>query len=506
MTKNSAFCLIIAAVATLGACNSSSEEEETLEPEVSSSTIVKSFSLMANSKVLPNLDKVFFSIDLNTARIFNADSMPYGTDISHLVTSITTDNASLIELHAPRPNASDSITNYLENSTDSIDFSNGPVKLIIRSANAEMSMTYTIDVNVHKVKADSLSWGDVAFSGLPTSLGSVEAQQTALSGDKAYCLTSSGNTYAIASTNDPATGQWDIATPTFAFTPRVETLRGSDDGLYILATDRMLYKSTDGGINWASTSKSFDYLIGSCADDMLATATDGAGNWTITAVNSGRSVTAPADFPVTGTSVPVSYIFPLSSSSQTVITGGRLASGELSADSWGFDGEDWAKITGKQALPVALEGVAVAPYFTARVNSNWLATDYFTLIAFGGTRADGTLNDTVYYSQNYGMDWRVAPETLQKPDEMPAMTGSQAFVFESKMDTRSNSLLWTPVATKGLPAAWVEMAAPRTRASEIITEWECPYIYLFGGRDKSGRTCDTIWRGVIRRYTFKPLQ
>ena len=142
MTRNSAFCLIIAAVATLGACNSS-DEEETLEPEVSSSTLVKSFSLVANSKVLPNLDKVFFSIDLNTARIFNADSMPYGTDISHLVTSITTDNASLVELHAPRPNASDSVTNYLENSTDSIDFSNGPVKLIIRSANAEMSMTYT---------------------------------------------------------------------------------------------------------------------------------------------------------------------------------------------------------------------------------------------------------------------------------------------------------------------------------------------------------------------------
>ncbi len=505
MTRNSAFCLIIAAVATLGACNSS-DEEETLEPEVSSSTLVKSFSLVANSKVLPNLDKVFFSIDLNTARIFNADSMPYGTDISHLVTSITTDNASLVELHAPRPNASDSVTNYLENSTDSIDFSNGPVKLIIRSANAEMSMTYTIDVNVHKVKADSLSWGDVAYSKLPSALPAVESQQTALAGSKLFCLTTDGSSYSIASTDDPADGQWDTATPVFAFTPRVETLRGADDGLYILAADRTLYKSTDGGLNWTSTSKSFDYLIGSIADDMLATATDGAGNWTITAVNSGRSISAPIDFPVTGTSLPVSFTFPLSTSAQTVITGGRLASGELSADSWGFDGENWAKITGSQPLPYAMEGVAVAPYFTARVNSNWLATDYFTLVAFGGTKADGTLNDTVYYSQNYGMDWRIAPETMQQPTEMPAMTGSQAFVFESEMGTRANSLLWTSVATKGLPPVWMEMTTPRTRASEIITEWECPYIYLFGGRDASGRTCDTIWRGVIRRYTFKPLQ
>jgi hypothetical protein len=41
--------------------------------------------------------------------------------------------------------------------------------------------------------------------------------------------------------------------------------------------------------------------------------------------------------------------------------------------------------------------------------------------------------------------------------------------------------------------------------TQAVTEWECPYIYLFGGEDTAGNTFNTIWRGVINRYTFKPI-
>ena len=43
-------------------------------------------------------------------------------------------------------------------------------------------------------------------------------------------------------------------------------------------------------------------------------------------------------------------------------------------------------------------------------------------------------------------------------------------------------------------------------SSEIVrAEWDCPYIYLVGGRDANGRVNNSIWRGAINRLTFVPL-
>lgn len=118
--------------------------------------MVSSFSLVANDSLLVNLDSVFFSIDLVNAKIYNADSLPYGTDVSHLVAKISTMGSSVAELHIPRPGKSDSIIDYLKRPNDSIDFSNGPVIFHIVALDKSTQRDYSISVNVHKVKPDSL--------------------------------------------------------------------------------------------------------------------------------------------------------------------------------------------------------------------------------------------------------------------------------------------------------------------------------------------------------------
>ena len=67
-----------------GACNSSENygQEGTADY---SGTAVKSFSLKENDQVLNNIDSVFFSIDLVNGMIFNADSLPVGTDRKSVV-------------------------------------------------------------------------------------------------------------------------------------------------------------------------------------------------------------------------------------------------------------------------------------------------------------------------------------------------------------------------------------------------------------------------------------
>lgn len=130
-------------------CNEDSNDGES--EVIYGSTQVKSFKLKADAKVLSGLDSVFFSIDLVNARIFNADSLPYGTKTDKLVLQITTDACSKVELNVPRKNAADTVINYLTNSTDSIDFTNGPVRLHLVSFDGKSERDYTINVNVHKM-------------------------------------------------------------------------------------------------------------------------------------------------------------------------------------------------------------------------------------------------------------------------------------------------------------------------------------------------------------------
>ena len=68
---------------------------------------------------------------------------------------------------------------------------------------------------------------------------------------------------------------------------------------------------------------------------------------------------------------------------------------------------------------------------------------------------------------------------MQLPKYVPGLYDAQTLVFTSELGSR---------------------------ASEAITSWECPYIYMFGGEFSNGLISNTVWRGVINRLSFKPLQ
>jgi hypothetical protein len=83
--------------------------------------------------------------------------------------------------------------------------------------------------------------------------------------------------------------------------------------------------------------------------------------------------------------------------SRLYIVGGKTSEGELIASTWTCDGTQWAEF--KQPYLPAMSGAAIVRYT--------LDTDYpdtFWLLAAGET-ADG-VNNTLYYSENYGVTWR----------------------------------------------------------------------------------------------------
>ncbi len=492
--------LFTACTLAFAACNSSTQEEE-YEYVASSDVAITSFSLLDDSEVLDSLSNVFFSIDLLNAKIFNADSLPYGTPTSRLVTLISTNDASGITIKFPRPGETDSIVDYKTSSTDSIDFSNGPVTVTIISEGGTVSRDYEVKVNVHQVKPDTLAWERLESITLPSTFTSVKAQYTARKGDAFYCLTSSAEgKYCIATTADPNSADWQTTEVALPFTPDVTSLRATGDALYILSTDNHLYTSTDG-TSWTDTGKEMTYLYGAYTDQILGT--DGA---TLLLYPSGRACSMPQGFPVKGTSLPAAYTSQMALSEQIVVLGGVGADGGLSREAWGFDGTNAVRLSMVTNLPYGLESPVLVAYDLFEVPSTtWSPVQYPALVAFGGKKADGTISRTVYISKDWGMNWTAAPELMALPKELPALYCQPSFIYSVTMHARSG--LWSELGVRSLyPFTSFITEAPTSRATRPITEWECPGIYLFGGIDAAGTTNPTIWRGVISRYTFKPVQ
>lgn len=464
--------------------------------------MVTSFKLVKNDSVLANLDSVFFSIDLDKAVVFNADSLPRGTKVNRLPVEMTLYNVKKAEIVMPGKNGADTTVNYLTNSMDSIDFSRGSVKLNLTSANEKATRTYTIYVNVHKMAPDSLAWGDMAFASLPTTLTAPKAQKTVEYDGRILCFVSDGTAATKASCVNPNIESWTIESVTLPAGARVETVTAGTDKLYLLTADNQLFTSTDGGASWTQAGAEMTHIYGVYQDKVVGVKRDASGQYLHVTYPATNEVPVAAKCPVEGTSQTLTYTSEWSDSPMMLMMGGVTASGEAVGDMWGFDGSEWACTSIAGIKPAS--GVAIFPYYAFRTSSTWVVTKNTVLMAFGGADQLGRYSRTVYVSSDRGVHWSKAGTTLQLPAGFPEIAGAQAIVVNRTMDVASTNTLWSENVPMSLPSWYVPVV--NTRATKPITEWECPFIFVFGGETPTGELNDNVWRGVINRLMFKPLQ
>lgn len=499
---------IYAIVALLGifACGCNSEAEVTTVSTYES-TNVEGFSLEKNDKLLANLDSVFFSIDLTNARIFNADSLPKGTDVRKLVVKISTTGVGGVELLVNRSEKGDTTYNYLASQTDSIDFTN-PVTLRITAQNGNVR-DYQVKVNVHRMEPDSLVWQRTARTQLPTALADAPAVQKAVEFQgKALVLTADASGNASMAVADNPAGEWTANLVSLPAGADVRSLAATTEALYITDADGALFTAADPFGAWTATGSRLHSLFGGYGATLLGALRNADGSWTLTSYPEGEfaPVAAPEGFPVTGNSALIVYSSKWSEKSTAVMTCGRTAAGALTSDTWAFDGSKWAKINMTGALPQK-EGVTLIPYFLFKTSPTWQITEQSVLLAIGGTAGSGVAQRAVYVSRDRGITWNLAATTLRLPESMPSFAYADALVFSSPLsiDSRSGSR-WTEIPDAPLPRWWrMDNASAASRAVAPVTEWECPYIYLFGGENGDGGLYDTVWRGVLNRLTFVPL-
>ena len=455
-----------------------------------SSTAVTSFSLQNNSNILNNLDSVYFSINLNEGTIFNASPLPVGTRIDALIVNISTTNFSSAKLKFVTRWNNDTTVNYLTNTTDSINFANGPVTLSVVSYDGVNSRDYIISVNVFDENPDEMIW-EKLYDTFPSELSDVESQKTVMCGDVFVCLSESNGKYYISTSAAPdQANSWNetvsVTLPS-GDSPSVESLIGTESGvLYVLGSvnsskNNVLYSSSDEGKTWVSTDVSAYSLFGCYEDAVIGSAMNDDGEYTAFQYPGDASGTIlPDNFPVSGFSNTVPIVTEWGVTPIIILNGGKTKSELLTGDTWAYDGENWAMIS---ATPMeAANGRTLIPYVYSETDTvSWRPVVRNVIFAIGGISADGDVINTVKYSADMGRHWADVPDGYSIPESFGCGYSAQAYIVD-------------------------KILTPSSRAIAPITEWECPYIYYFGGIAPDGTQNRDVWRGVLRRLTLTPLE
>lgn len=489
--------------APLASCNEDKDDEEndTVEVQVTSSMAVNSFSLSADKNVLANLDSVFFTIDLANAVVFNADSLPKGTKINKLVAQIGLPTVSEATLTFTGADGSTQSIDYLTRKNDTIDFSHNDVKLHLVDYTGRYSRDYSIKVNVHTMVADSLFWDEAAMRALPTSLSDAVEQHTVDAGGSVLCFTRSASGCCVSSADDPA-GDWTDKASNLPADALINSITATPDAVFAVTTDGRLLTSADNGVNWTALSARMNHILGAYGSTLLGVRKGDDGVYYHTTYPASTEVPVDAKFPVVGTSQAVTYTNEWSTEPMLMLVGGATSSGALTGATWAYDGNTWGCIS-PDGIP-AMEGVCLVPYYSYKVSTQWVASEVSTLVAIGGRLTDGKVNPYVYISLNRGLNWVKADRCMQLPDYLEPVAYAQSVVRSATLTTRSASPRgWRDMPVNGLPV-WYR--GSQSRASVPVTSWDCPYIYLFGGETQQSRLSAKVWRGVINRMTFKPLQ
>lgn len=493
--------ILIAAMglALLASCNADNEDEE-WNVMTYSNVGVKSFKLGKNDSVLAHLDTVFFSIDLDGGRIFNADSLPRGTRTDSLTVSIGLPSVSSAMIYFEGPKGTDSV-NYMTNSTDVIDFSRGPARLALTSIDGLAKREYAISVNVHRMNPDSLAWGATASRRLPTDIAATDSRTVALDG-LYYCLTTGAGGAASMAVADNIEGEWDIRRCSLPAGARTLTFSAADHRLFILDGDGSLFASADGGATWTAAGARMSHVYGAYGTELIGSLRRADGSYALisypSATDEASAPSLPEGCPVSGTSTLLEYTTKWSARPMVITTGGLTASGELTGASWVYDGSKWECISIAAGAP--RQGMSVVPYLGYRTDEYWVVRDYNVLLAFGGAGNDGRCSNEVWISFDRGIHWTQGSESLQMPATVPALRFASAIVENQTLTGSINRSATT------LSSLWAEYPAPALPSrARIDLEWQCPYIYIIGGYTNGSQLSTAIWRGAINRLTFRPL-
>lgn len=257
-------------------------------------------------------------IDQLKHEIYNVDSLPMGTDMAHVLMTVSTKNGGVAVLKSI---TSDSVR--VINSTDSLDFTL-PRELTVYSQSGWYNQKYTVRLSAHQEMADSFRWSRLADSEKIAAYKSVKAQTL---GDNLYIIGATTASAELLKTAVSDGSSWE----TVAFPAPLSanaTMITTGDKL-IIADNETLYTSADGA-TWTTTpAAGISKLVGACLNEIYALSTsgdmmvskDGGSSWNADKIDSDK-----AYLPTQSVSSMVSVTSTNADVSRIIIIGNRDAS------------------------------------------------------------------------------------------------------------------------------------------------------------------------------------
>ena len=343
--RNALYLPLVMAVLLLSlpvfvSCNKDKDDDDNYSYNSSEqTTLVRAFGLQADADVLANLDSVHFTIDYDNGLIYNADSLPVGTDISALkvnVEFINTVNSAVFTITGATVQA-DTTINYTTSMTKSLDFT-GKTIFTVTSYDKSQVKDYEIKVLVHKVNPDSLAWPMSWRRDLQGYNSDVKSLKVVCQGDLYRMMTYNGTTCTLLTASSPNQGIWEKQNVSMPFTPDISSLTACGDVLYMLASDGTLYTSSDG-VTWTSCGVMWHSVLGAYDDRVLGivAGSDGYCHDEYPRPDGFEATPVEAGFPVSHASDMVETDNQWTLSQQAIIVGGIDSEGNMLSDVWGYD-------------------------------------------------------------------------------------------------------------------------------------------------------------------------
>ena len=338
-----------------------------------------------------------FIIDQVKGQIYNADSLPVGTDVSRVVVNIQTEGYYIfIE-------AGEKDTIWINE--DSLDFTQ-PVQFKVLSEMNTFGQIYTAKINVHQQNPDTMSW--TRFTGnLSTE---IENQKAVYLNGNIIVFSENETQTTVTSTQDGK--EW---TPLQAINLSIKADYNSamvwNEKIYILA-DNALYAS-ENGINWTKveTDQSFSTLTASSKNKLTGTDTDNYYIESSDAINWERHDSMPTDFPNAPFTFTSYALSTNASMERIVLMGNNPVEADTTNVVWGqIDNEhEWAAMTyeNNKKLCPKFENPTMIHYNNKLYAFGGPATDGISLAAF----------EQFYSSKDNGISWEPVTKVLTFPKE-----------------------------------------------------------------------------------------
>ena len=361
------------------------------------------------------------TIDQINNRIYNIDSLAYGSDITKVNTSVYA-TGTIGYKYLDEPDIS-----YLWSTGDSIDFTR-KLQFVVVSTDETYTRTYDIEVNVRKVFPDSLLWTGPDSEDFPVLSGIISAVRN----DSVFCFGTDTAGLPSVSFRSVTDGSWNGANHLSGLAAEGWSHRVTVcNGTFYTVGGGSLYASDDA-VNWSSVKSGIKSIVVSGEDygELWAISQDSniiksadMTEWTTV-----QSV--PEDFP---DSVAVLFSYPLAtnaSMSRSVLAG--LTDDTLYASVWTILSGDtlWTKVE--------------AP---ANISLRLPATGSLTVIKYDGAlfslgqglegfRQSNDNGITWYMCNSYVEDYSSWNQYMQLP---PVMKG-----YESgfSVATDNNGFIW----------------------------------------------------------------